>query len=81
MFVSSSKNKRPTAGDVVWIVWHHHTWDAENNNTYFPVSRVVKSVDEVGIVRFTTGETLHYGKCYKTEAECRKHCLSPHMDE
>lgn len=70
----------PKVGENVWVVYHHHTWDAHLNNTYHPVKRKVLSVGH-STVHLEEHPDLPLKECFPTEEECEAACPAAHMDD
>jgi len=72
----------PQVNETVWVVHHHHTWDAEINNDYFPVPRRVLSVDvDAGIIHLEYDLQLKRDECFVSQEDCRRACPAPHPDD
>ena len=67
-------------GNTVWVVAHHHTWNARDNNTYFPAPAIVQSVG-TRTVHFFDGPDKDLEEVYETKEACETACPEPHMDE
>ena len=70
----------PEVGSEVWIVRHHHTWDAILNNTYSPVLRKVLSVG-TDTVHLEDEADRRFTECYPSREQCESACPEPHADE
>lgn len=69
-------------GDKVWIVHHHHTWDAHDNNQYRPIEAEVVGIEhERGLAHFELNESRPLAECFKTEAQCQQACPDDHPDD
>ncbi len=67
-------------GDTVWIVCHHHSWDRDLNNEYFPIERKVLKIKN-GMAHFKDESPRSLWDCYMTKHECQEACPAPHRDD
>jgi hypothetical protein len=77
--MSAQHQEWPKVGEEVWVVVHHHAWDARMNNTYRPGLRKVLSVG-TDTVHLEGESDRRFTQVFRTEESCQRNCPEAHAD-